>query len=285
MQCGNSTMVPSYNALLAYRAVALLNMRRVPGDIVELGVWRGGLSCFMAMSQLTRGGDAPSRRMWLFDTFEGMPEPTVADGASARRIWRRVTNGTQLRAPGTVRERKWAYGPLEEVQHTIARSGYSPERVSYVKGKVEETLPAATLPTSIALLRLDTDFYTSTKIELDRLWPLLSPGGWMYVDDYGAFQGARRAVDEWLNAKKWMGHARMAKAFKRARNHPRGATEDQLGSFFVWKARPYSDQTPFDVRNESVNALAAEMWDELGGCSSSRVGWCGSVDLGLGHRA
>ena len=80
----------------------------------------------------------------------------------------------------------------------------------YVTGKVEETLHGnlSALPARIAVLRLDTDWYESTKAELDVLWPKLSPGGWLYVDDYFAVAGARKAVDHWLQHHGWEAHAR-----------------------------------------------------------------------------
>ena len=254
--CSNATMVPPFNQRLAYRAVAELNARRIPGDIVELGVWKGGVSCLMAMAQLQTGAETGfGRRLWLFDTFEGMPKPTQLDDRRAQRLWQRITNGTLQRAPGSVRDKKWAYSPIDEVRSTMARTGYPSNQISFVKGKVEDTLPTTTLPKSIALLRLDTDWFESTKVELDMLWPLLSPGGWMYVDDYSAFLGSRRAVDRWLAAKGWVEEAKKAKAAKQTRNKPRSEEHDQLGSFYVWKASPYDEKHPFDLRNESITAL------------------------------
>ena len=156
--CSNATMVPPFNQRLAYRAVAELNARRIPGDIVELGVWKGGVSCLMAMAQLQTGAETGfGRRLWLFDTFEGMPKPTQLDDRRAQRLWQRITNGTLQRAPGSVRDKKWAYSPIDEVRSTMARTGYPSNQISFVKGKVEDTLPTTTLPKSIALLRLDTD--------------------------------------------------------------------------------------------------------------------------------
>ena len=238
-------MVPPYNALLAYRAVQRINERGIPGDIVELGVWKGGVSCFMAMAMAASG--RTTRRLWLFDTYAGMPEPTADDDRRSRKYWTLITNGTATRVPGGVRDRKWAYAPLDEVQHTMARTGYPPERISFVKGKVEDTLPLSA-PESIALLRLDTDWFTSTKAELDILWPRLSPGGWLYVDDYASFRGARKAVDGWLQSKRWTAHARQANAYMEARGNPKeGAAHDQIGSFHVWKAQPFEHARPFDL--------------------------------------
>jgi O-methyltransferase len=91
----------------------------------------------------------------------------------------------------------WCYASLEDVQGTLAQVGYPAERVHYVKGKVEDTIPAQA-PQQIALLRLDTDWYESTRHELQHLYPRLSPGGVLIIDDYGHWKGARQAVDEYI---------------------------------------------------------------------------------------
>jgi O-methyltransferase len=90
-------------------------------------------------------------------------------------------------------------GPVEDVRRNMRSTGYDDSLVSYVVGPVETTIPAHA-PDAIALLRLDTDWYESTRHELMHLYPRLSPGGILIVDDYGHWQGARRAVDEFLDA-------------------------------------------------------------------------------------
>ena len=104
------------------------------------------------------GGAGSARRFWLFDTFEGMPAPTAQDDARSKRIWRRVHEGTQTSAPGTVRDGKWAYSPLDEAKATMARTGYPRAQLRFVQGKVEDTLRDArgSLPEQIALLRMDS---------------------------------------------------------------------------------------------------------------------------------
>lgn len=116
-----------------------------------------------------------------------MPAPTADDDRRSRWYYRRITNGTAKHAPGGIRDGKWAFAPIDEVRHTItARTGLPADAFRLVKGKVEETLRArgSLLPSTIALLRLDTDWYESTRVELEVLWPRLAPGGWMYVDEY-----------------------------------------------------------------------------------------------------
>jgi hypothetical protein len=91
----------------------------------------------------------------------------------------------------------WCYASLEDVRQNLASTGYGMERIAFVKGKVEDTLPGSA-PDSISLLRLDTDWYESTLHELVHLFPRLSAGGVLIIDDYGHWRGARRAVDEYL---------------------------------------------------------------------------------------
>jgi O-methyltransferase len=122
---------------------------------------------------------------------KGMTQPDPAvdidfSGIEAVNDWREVQR----------RGVKLAYAPVEEVQETIASPRYP--KVKLVKGRVEETSPA-TIPTSIALLRLDTDWYSSTKHEIEHLYPKLSPQDILILDDYGHYQGARRGVDEYLS--------------------------------------------------------------------------------------
>lgn len=161
----------------------------IAGDIVECGVWRGGSMMAVALALMARGDT--SRHLYLYDTFEGMSEPTEADkalsGESAQAQLERTDRGHAL----------WAVAGLEDVQATLASTGYPAERIHYVRGKVEDTIPG-TLPERIALLRLDTDWYESTRHELNHLYPRLSRHGVLIVDDYGHWQGARQAVDEYF---------------------------------------------------------------------------------------
>jgi O-methyltransferase len=161
----------------------------IPGDIVECGVWRGG-SMMAAALMLKSLGDT-SRRLVLYDTFEGMSEPTerdrTADGVSARKA-------LDAEAP---RSGIWCYASLEDVQANLRSTGYPEDKIVYVRGPVEQTIPKE-IPERIALLRLDTDWYESTRHELEHLYPRLSPHGIMIIDDYGHWQGARAAVDEFL---------------------------------------------------------------------------------------
>jgi O-methyltransferase len=176
-----------------YQAIAYLTARAVPGDIVECGVWRGG-NCILAARTLDMLGDT-SRRIWLYDTFSGMTEPTSRD--------RDVYGGSALDMRGSAHTAEGRPTPfqfvasLDDVKANMATTGFPEDRIVYVEGPVEETLPASR-PDEIALLRLDTDWFESTAHSLRHLYPRLSRGGVLISDDYGDWPGVREAVDGYL---------------------------------------------------------------------------------------
>jgi O-methyltransferase len=170
-----------------YKSIEYIVHNDIPGDVVECGVWSGG-SILLAALALKHFGDT-RRRIYLYDTFDGMPKPDEIDlswdGFSTVQRWE------QLRAEG----QKWGFGGTQDhVRRVVSGSGYPDDHFVFVEGKVEDTLPA-TRPEAIALLRLDTDLYSSTLHELIHLYPALSPGGILIIDDYGAFLGAQIATD------------------------------------------------------------------------------------------
>jgi len=178
--------------LLALRdAVRHVCRHGIDGDIVECGVWRGGSMMAAALTMLECGA---RRRIHLFDTFEGMPPPAAAD-----RDLTGVSAATLLAAEQRESGDTWAFSPLDQVRANLRSTGYPAELVRFVPGRVEETILEAA-PERIAVLRLDTDWYESTRHELEHLYPRLAVGGVLIVDDYGHWQGARRAVDEYLAA-------------------------------------------------------------------------------------
>ena len=175
------TMTSGRN-LLATIGAAKMSVR---GDFVECGVWRGGhvIAALLATTQ--------ARTHWLFDTFDGMTEPGPHDirrGSHARE-----TTAYRKRGP-----RQWCRAELEEVQTNIDQYRRPDQAVRYVQGPVEDTLPVTELPEEIAVLRLDTDFYSSTLAELQHLWPRVVPGGTIIIDDYYSWDGCRRACDEYF---------------------------------------------------------------------------------------
>jgi O-methyltransferase len=181
------TTPPRVYALV--RAVEYVASRDVPGAIVECGVWRGG--SMMAAALTLRRVGAANRNLYLYDTFAGMPPPSEADTT------RSGERAADLLAQNDETSHIWAIASLEDVRTAMLSVGYPQDRIHFVEGLVEETLPG-TAPDEIALLRLDTDWYESTKHELEHLYPRLAPGGVLILDDYGHWQGARRAVDEYL---------------------------------------------------------------------------------------
>jgi hypothetical protein len=172
-------------------AVHYIHNAKIPGDVVACGVWRGG-SSMMAALALSEVGDP--RPIWLYDTFEGMPKPGEHD-----RDYAGIDSQTEFERH-EVEEGGWDVASLEDACANLALIGYSPDLLTFVKGMVEETIQGRA-PERIALLRLDTDFYESTRHELEHLWPRLSPGGVLIIDDYGHFEGARKAVDEFFEER------------------------------------------------------------------------------------
>lgn len=180
-----------YSLISATRYVATA---RIPGAIVECGVWRGGSMMAAALALLDVGDG--ERELYLFDTFEGMSAPTDHDVAIDGRTARELLAEPRSTAADSV----WCYATLPDVQASLSLVRYPTERLHFVAGRVEDTLPLKA-PARIALLRLDTDWYESTRHELEHLYPLLTPGGVLIIDDYGHWTGCRKAVDEYFAAR------------------------------------------------------------------------------------
>ncbi|MFC4472029.1 TylF/MycF/NovP-related O-methyltransferase [Streptomyces xiangluensis] len=175
------------NALIL--AARYVSRHNIAGDIVECGVWRGG--SMQAAARTLLGLHDTGRHLYLFDTFEGMPAPTDKDlrrdGESAADLLARQDRSRPI----------WAVATLEDVKEGFERIPYPADRVHFVQGLVEDTIPAAA-PEQISILRLDTDWYASTRHELEHLYPRLVSGGVLLIDDYGWWQGSKAAVDEFL---------------------------------------------------------------------------------------
>jgi O-methyltransferase len=172
------------------QATRYIVRNKIEGDIVECGVWRGG-SMQAAARTLREEGDI-GRELYLFDTFEGMTEPSevdvrLRDGRSAAKLLETQDKSSHM----------WAIASLDDVKAGFENVPYPADKVHYVVGKVEATIPDE-LPERIAILRLDTDFYESTKHELAHAYSRLSPGGVLIIDDYGYWEGSRMATDEFL---------------------------------------------------------------------------------------
>ena len=161
----------------------------IPGAIVECGVWRGGSMQAVALALLGRGVD--DRELHLFDTFEGMTEPSEKD------VRRDGKSAVDVLAQSPKSGVFWAIAGLDDVRAGMAETLYPPQRIHFHPGRVEDTVPAEA-PDEIAILRLDTDWYESTRHELEHLYERVPSGGVLLIDDYGYWQGAREAADEFL---------------------------------------------------------------------------------------
>jgi O-methyltransferase len=168
------------------KALEYVDANAIEGDIVECGVWRGG-----NMLMLKDAAAKLKRKFWLYDTFEGMPPATDHD------VDIYGSTGEQKREA----DPKWCYASLEEVQSNFSKFGLMDSDLIFRQGFVESTLREDPLPEKIAVLRLDTDFYESTKMELEVLYPKLVVGGVLIIDDYGQWKGSKLATDEYFAGK------------------------------------------------------------------------------------
>jgi hypothetical protein len=187
------TMTPPERLFAVIQASRYVSDAGIRGAMVEAGVWRGG-SMMAAAYSLASVGDT-GRDLYLYDTYQGMTEPGAIDvdvrgnKAAERLSATKRTKSSEM----------WGYSPIEDVRRNLLSTGYPPDQLHFVAGRVEETIPRE-MPEQIALLRLDTDWYGSTKHELEHLYPRVVSGGVVIFDDYGHWQGARAAVDEYIAA-------------------------------------------------------------------------------------
>lgn len=172
-----------------YQAVKYIVDNNIKGDFVECGVWKGGSVMLIAYTLMMAGIN--DRKIFLYDTFEGMVKPGERDGKFEMKEWERMKVNEH--------QNNWCLSPIEEVQANMLKTGYPRGNIIFIKGKVEETIPGK-IPSQIALLRLDTDWYESTKHELIHLYPLVEKNGVLLIDDYGAWEGSRKATDEYFAA-------------------------------------------------------------------------------------
>ena len=186
------TMGSKDNLAATIIAVRYVCKNKIRGDFVECGVWRGGHGIAAALTFKLYNS---KNKVICFDTFLGMTKPTDDD----------FTNQDKLKA---IREfdsnsrsdhNEWCFASFEEVQANFFHAGVSKDNFQLIKGDVAETLTSFKVD-AISFLRLDTDWYESTKMELKYLWPFLSLNGVLVVDDYGHWQGSKKAVDEFFQS-------------------------------------------------------------------------------------
>ena len=185
------SLTPLVRRWTLIKSIHYINKNKIEGDIVECGIWRGGNLFLAKKIQETYYNDV-KRSLYGYDTFEGMPEPSVHDGLKVNKIYQKFKNKNE----------PWTKASLEDVLNSSKKLFSNTNDFNFIKGKVEKTLiEDSNLPEKISFLRLDTDFYESTKIELDILYPRLSQKGVLIIDDYGDFPGCRKAVDEYFLKK------------------------------------------------------------------------------------
>ena len=182
-------MVPYEGLSNVHELATQIEDTNILGSFVECGVWKGGCSALMAAAAL-KGGRG--RLTWLFDSFEGLPEPTEMDGAKAKKM-------AGNRIAGEMKPIGELVGTRENVEVIFSKFQIDKKNVRIIKGWFQDTLPEYRSKIgSIALLRLDGDWYESTKTCLENLFDQVVPGGFIIIDDYGHWEGCQKAVDEFL---------------------------------------------------------------------------------------
>jgi O-methyltransferase len=174
-----NTMVGPERIQNLSRLAQRIEDERIPGDVVECGVYKGGTAAILARSA-TRS--PLPRTVWLFDTFAGMPPATAADGPEAASWVGNLSSSPRC------------------VESLLRRTGADLSRVRVVPGLFQDTFLSLRIP-QIALLNIDADWYESVKLCLETFYNAVVPRGFISIDDYGAWPGCRRAVDEFFQSR------------------------------------------------------------------------------------
>jgi len=190
-KCSSYTMTSVERQAALLNAVEYVSRNNITGGFVECGVWKGGSSLAAAL-KFSELGDY--RDIFMFDTFEGMTPPTDVDIDINGKEADVLLNIEEKSEDGGI----WCIAGLDVVKDTMKLAvNYPDKKIKFIKGKVEDTLKD-NIPSSISILRLDTDWYESTKYEMEHLFPRLTVGGVLIIDDYGHWCGAKKAVNEYL---------------------------------------------------------------------------------------
>jgi O-methyltransferase len=187
------TMTSNQSICALVTATKYIDDCLIAGDIVECGVWAGGS---IIASKLAHNKTS-NRSFWLFDTFEGMTEPTIKDGVVAQKVFDLETqNG---------KDSNWLKISKEVVQKNIIDTTGDDDFCNYISGPIEDTLinQKALLPNQIAILRIDTDWHDSTLAALENLFHLVVPGGIVILDDYGFWEGSRLATESFFKKQSF----------------------------------------------------------------------------------
>lgn len=184
-KCKPYTMTSIERMYSLYKAVEYVIKNNIEGDFVECGVWKGGSCMLYAIALLKM--NAIEKNIFLYDTYEGMSKPTIKDSCINGTSVSKIFSDSQA----------WCDSSLEEVKTNMFSTGYPKDKLKFIKGKVEDTIPD-TIPEKISILRLDTDWYDSTYHELVHLYPKLSLFGILLLDDYGYWKGVKNATDKYI---------------------------------------------------------------------------------------
>lgn len=188
-KCKTRTMTTPNSISNLLLAAEYLSIEKIQGAYVECGVWRGGSAIAFCLGTIKK--DLDKREVYLYDTFEGYlgtskEDFQIQDGKSPQELYKGDSNYL-------------CSAELHDVQSGVEASGYPLDLVTYVVGDVLKTIPDI-LPKSIALLRLDTDYFDSTLHELKHLFPLVTPGGVIIIDDYDHWNGSKKACDDYFKS-------------------------------------------------------------------------------------
>jgi len=176
---GPFTLVGPERVENLYKLACRIEKERIPGDFVECGVYHGGTAGVMAF---WAARSTISRVVWLFDSFEGMPNTTLEDGEAASEYVGDVV------------------GSIEKVNTVLKRVGANMNQVHIVKGWFKDTFISVDIP-KIALMNIDADWYESVKLCLEKFYDFVVPGGIVSIDDYGHWPGCKQAVDEFFTSR------------------------------------------------------------------------------------
>ena len=172
------------------RSIEYIVKNNIEGDIIEIGVWKGGIIMLILLKLMSLG--ISNRIVHLYDTFEGMTEPTNEDVDNSNTLAKDIMHNPYVKALGT----------LQEVYTNVTRTGYPFENIKFHVGDIRN-VKINEIPNKISLLRLDNDWYELYKFELPIFEPRVVKGGIVTIDDYGHWNGCKKAVDTYVQDKNY----------------------------------------------------------------------------------